>query len=254
MSSKERTPVGEIKPSENAPLKKALLEGKNSQDDKGLGNTSGSSEAGSNSYAQPSSAQEKDLSQNASSTKKNNEMNSNLVMLIGKNSKPKSSKRKRPRGIASTVIPCPVPDEAKLYVCQDFLKYRCRRGQQCAFLHVKPAKRPMVGDIPVPVDDGVPSLFNSVVKVCRNFIHNMCPSGSDCLLYHPPLEITDGVTETVALFAICKNFLEDSCNNFKCRSVVSLHQYIWLLIITIHFHLLYIQCNTLLYQYWHPSS
>lgn len=241
MSLKEITPAGKIKPSKNAPHK--------------IGNDSGKDSASSGARfdaknqpdVEPSSAQGKD----SSPTKNPSETNSNLVVLVGKNTKTKSTKRKRTRRNIPTVTSCPAPDEANLYVCQDFLKYRCRRGPHCAFLHVKPAKRPMVDDLPVPVDDEIPSIFQSVVKVCRNSIHNMCPSGGDCRLYHPPMEISDGVTETVTLFAICKNFLEDSCDNFECRSVVSVQQDI---LDFCHHHSFSSSTHIIQYSIWPSSS
>ncbi|KAK3868597.1 hypothetical protein Pcinc_026032 [Petrolisthes cinctipes] len=66
--------------------------------------------------------------------------------------------------------------------------------------------------LPVPVERNIPSLLHKVMKVCRDFIHNICPRGNECPSYHPPMEINDGVTEKGTWFAVCPKIPPQSCD------------------------------------------
>lgn len=211
--SKEITPEGDIKPSESASQEKASAKGRNSQDNKDSSKTTDPLKKESKAKIQPDEQPKgKKLSQSTPLTKKPNETNLNVQS--------KSSKRKKKRN-ANPARPSPIPDSKKLQVCHNFLKYKCRRGQHCEFLHMNPSKIPKMDDL--PLDPAIPSLFQDRINVCRDFIHNMCPNSNNCIFYHPPLEINDGAAESMAWFAICRESLSDSCTNSKCRSVSS-HQ------------------------------
>ncbi|KAK3874822.1 hypothetical protein Pcinc_020270 [Petrolisthes cinctipes] len=66
------------------------------------------------------------------------------------------------------------------------------------------------------IRDSIDTYRENVTKVCRDTIHNQCIKGTDCPLYHPPLDDGGSQEQKIPWFAICHNHLLGICDHLEC--------------------------------------
>ncbi|KAK4300374.1 hypothetical protein Pmani_027418 [Petrolisthes manimaculis] len=66
------------------------------------------------------------------------------------------------------------------------------------------------------IRNSIDTYRENVTKVCRDTIHNQCTKGTECPLYHPPLDDGGSQEQKIPWFAICHNHLLGICDRLEC--------------------------------------